>query len=127
MAPWIFIGIVGLVLVAVVRRVGDWLDQRSRPKMTPDEAYELVQNHDYPEGLRRKFAPGYSLIQINRDGSIACVERFKERPTESEQLALFNKHPGTIQINGNPELYESAEAFRNRVQNSMYLFAIMRR
>ena len=54
--------------------------------MTVDEAFQLIENLDHPEGLKRKLAPGYSLLQINRDGDIVSVERFKETPTEAEQL-----------------------------------------
>jgi hypothetical protein len=51
--------------------------------MSIDEAFKLIENLDFPEGLKRKFAPGYSLIQITRNGEIVCVERFKEHAEEA--------------------------------------------
>ena len=90
--------------------------------MTDDEAFRLMENLDFPEGLKRKFAPKYSLLQINRDGEIVSVERFREVPREAEQLAALDKHPGCIQINGNPGLYPSVKALRQRVDRSMHLF-----
>ena len=43
--------------------------------MRIEEAFRLVENLDYPDGLKRKFAPGFSLLQIARSGEIAGVER----------------------------------------------------
>ena len=94
--------------------------------MTVDEAFQLIENLDHPEGLRRKLAPDYSLLQINRDGDIASVERFKEPPTEAEQLAALNKHPGCVQINGSPGMYDSVEELRDHVSKSMWIFDKMK-
>lgn len=38
--------------------------------MTIEEAFELIENRDYPEGLRRRLAPGYSLFHVNRYGEV---------------------------------------------------------
>ena len=90
--------------------------------MTVDEAFQLIENLDHPEGLKRKLAPGYSLLQITRDGDVVSVERFKELPTEAEQLAALNKHPGCVQINGSPGMYASVEELREHIRGSMWLF-----
>jgi hypothetical protein len=95
--------------------------------MTVDEAFRLIENLDYAEGLRRRLAPSYSLLQINRDGDIVSVERFKEPTTEAQQLALLKRHPGTIQINGRPGMYASVDDLREHVRGSMWLFSKMKR
>ena len=94
--------------------------------MTVEEAFRLIENLDYAEGLKRSLAPSYSLLQINRDGDIVSVERFKEPSTEAEQIAALNRHPGTIQINGRPGMYASVEELREQIQKSMWLFAKMK-
>ena len=75
--------------------------------MTIEEAFRLVENLDYQEGLRRKFAPGFSLLQIDKRGEIVAVERYKARPTEADQIELLNRFPRTVQINGKPGIYSS--------------------
>ena len=94
--------------------------------MTVEEAFRLIENLDYEEGLRRRLAPSYSLLQINRDGEVVSVERFKESTTEVEQLALLKRHPRTIQLNGSPGMYASADELREHIQNSMWLFEKMK-
>lgn len=94
--------------------------------MTIDEAFRLIENLDHPEGLKRKFAPKYSLVQVNRDGDVVSVERFKELPTEAEQLAVLRRNRGCIQINGSPGMYASADAPRERISRSMWLFDKMK-
>ncbi len=90
--------------------------------MTIEEAYNLIENLDYPEGLKRKFAPRFSLVQIDKLGEIACVQRYKSRPTEADQLALLKQFPKTVQINGEPGLYSSVDALKQNVKDSMWLF-----
>jgi hypothetical protein len=94
--------------------------------MTIDEAFRLIENLDYAEGLRRRLAPSYSILQINREGNVVSVERFKDPSTEAEQIAALNRFPGTIQINGRPGMYASADELRQRIQKSMWLFAKMK-
>ncbi len=94
--------------------------------MKIEEAFRLIENLDYPDGLNRKFSPGFSLLQIARTGEIACVERYKARPTETEQIEMLDRHPGTIQISGIPGLYVSSEELRQRVIDSMWLFEHMK-
>ena len=94
--------------------------------MRIEEAFRLVENLDYPDGLKRKFAPGFSLLQIARSGEIACVERYKARPTEANQIEMLNRHPGTVQINGRPGMYESSQELQQHVIDSMWLFDHMK-
>jgi len=94
--------------------------------MRIEEAFRLIENLDYPDGLKRKFAPGFSLLQIARSGEIASVERYKGRPTEANQIELLNRHPGTIQISGIPGLYVSSEELRQHVIDSLWLFERMK-
>ncbi|MCL4205186.1 MAG: hypothetical protein KJ000_22110 [Pirellulaceae bacterium] len=94
--------------------------------MSIEEAFHLIENLDYPEGLKRKFAPRYSLIQLARSGEIVCVERYKSCPGEAVQLELLKRHRGTIQLSGSPGMYESAAELRARVEKSMWLFEKMK-
>ena len=94
--------------------------------MSIEEAFNLIENLDYPEGLKRKFAPRYSLIQLARSGEIVCVERYKSCPDEAVQIELLNRYPGTIQLNGRPGMYESAAELRERVKQRMWLFEKMK-
>ena len=94
--------------------------------MRIEEAFRLVENLDYPAGLKRKFAPGFSLLQIARSGEIAGVERYKARPTEANQIEMLNRHPGTVQINGRPGMYESSQELQQHLIDSMWLFDHMK-
>jgi len=94
--------------------------------MRIEEAFRLIENLDYPDGLKRKFAPGFSLLQIARSGEIASVERYKGRPTEANQIEMLNRHPGSVQINGRPGMYESSQEFQQHVIDSMWLFKHMK-
>ncbi len=94
--------------------------------MTIEEAYNLVENLDYPEGLKRKFAPGFSLLQIDSLGKIVVVERFKSRPTETDQIELLNRFPRTVQINGKPGMYSTSDELKQHVSDSMWLFDKMK-
>ena len=90
--------------------------------MTIDEAFQLVNNVDIPEGLKRKFGPGYSLILVNRTGDIVRIERFKQPPSEAQQLATLNLEPECIAICGRPWMYETPDALHARIAKSMWLF-----
>ena len=94
--------------------------------MTIDEAFRLVENLDYPEGLKRKFAPGYSILQFDRTGEIVVVERYKSLPTEADRIELLKRFPRTVQISGMPGLYSSSEELTQHVRDSMWLFAKMK-
>ena len=94
--------------------------------MSIEEAFILMENLDYPEGLKRKFAPGFSLLQIARSGEIVGVERYKVVPTEANQVEMLDRYPGTIQISGTPGLYVSSEELRQHVIDSLWLFKHMK-
>ena len=94
--------------------------------MTIEEAYELIENRDYAEGLKRKFAPGFSLLHINRTGDVVSVLRFKNLPTEEEQREALKENRGCIQLNTNPGMYSSALELRERIESSKWLFDKMK-
>lgn len=94
--------------------------------MTIEEAFRLVENLDYKEGLRRKFAPGFSLLPIDERGEIVAVERYKARPTEVDQIELWKRFPRTVQIHGQPGLYSSCQELMQHVSDSMWLFDKMK-
>lgn len=94
--------------------------------MTIEEAYELIENRDYAEGLKRKFAPGFSLLHVNRTGDVVSVLRFKKLPTEEEQLEALKENRGCIQLSANPGMYSSALELRERIESSKWLFDKMK-
>lgn len=94
--------------------------------MTIEEAYELIENLDYAEGLKRKFAPGYSLIHVNRDREVSSVLRFKNLPSEQEQLNSIKENRSCIQLSANPGMYSSPSELRERIESSMWLFDKMK-
>jgi len=95
--------------------------------MTIEDAFNAINNLDVPDGMRRKFAPQHSLIQVNRHGSVVSVERFKVTPTEPQQFAALERHPGCIQLIGVPEMYASVIELQQRIEKSMWLFDVMKR
>jgi len=95
--------------------------------MSIEDAFELINNLDVPDGLRRRLAPQHSLIHINRKGEIASVVRFKHSPSEGEQLDALNKAPRCVQIIGVPGMYATLPEFRSRIEESMFLFDHMKR
>ena len=66
--------------------------------MKIEDAHKLVNNLDYEEGLKRKFSPMHSLIQLHRSGEIVKVYRFKKIPNEEQCTEALHGHPGTVQI-----------------------------
>ena len=90
--------------------------------MTIDEAFDVINNLDFAEGLRRKFAPGFSLLLIDRMGEVVRIERFKQPPSETQQAATLNLQVGCIAIDGSPGMYESPEALQQRIADSMWIF-----
>ena len=94
--------------------------------MTIEEAFELIENRDYPEGLRRRLAPGYSLFHVNRYGEVVNVIRFKRLPTEEDQFAAIKENRGCVQFSGNPGMYASAAELRTAIEQTMWLFEKMK-
>ena len=90
--------------------------------MTVDEAFSIINNLDVPDGLKRKFAPGYSLLLLDRSGEIVKIERFKEPPSESEQQEILNWRDGCIAIDGSPGMDESPQALQKRITDRMWIF-----
>ena len=95
--------------------------------MTIEDAFQAINNLDVPEGLRRKFAPQHSLIQVDRNGNVVSVERFKITPTEPQQLAALKLQPGCIQLIGVPGMYTNIGELRENIEKSMWLFDVMKR
>ncbi len=95
--------------------------------MTVDEAFSIINNLDVPDGLKRKFAPAYSLLLFDRSGEIVKIERFKEPPSESQQQAILNWQRGCIAIDGSPGMDESPQALQKRITDSMWIFEKMMR
>lgn len=87
------------------------------------EVVNLINNLDYEEGLKRKFAPQNSLMQLHRSGEIIAVYRFKKAPTEEEQVEVLKQHRGTIQLPAIAGMFATVEALEARIAKSMSLFS----
>lgn len=90
--------------------------------MTYDEAFHLIEKLDFPEGLRRKFAPSYSLILVNRNGDIVALRRFKSSPDELAQSDLLREHPQCMLLTALPGMYSSASALKQAVDEDLPFF-----
>lgn len=94
--------------------------------MELSEAIKLINNLDYDEGLKRKFSPQYSLIQLNRTGKIEAIYRFKNPPTDIQQVEALKKHRGTIQIPAMLGMYETVSLLEARIAKSLPLFSSLK-
>lgn len=94
--------------------------------MNLSEVFRLINNLDYEEGLKRKFGPKYSLMQLDRNGEIVAVYRFKELPSEEQKVEMLKKYRGTIQLPAMVGMYETAESLRQRIAKSMSLFSSLK-
>ena len=94
--------------------------------MNLKEAMITINNLDVA-GLKRKFRPKHSLIQINRKGEIIGVYKFKETPSEEQQLEALNKHPGTVQIPAREDTYENEQELKDAIKETMWLFDKMKK
>jgi hypothetical protein len=90
------------------------------------EAIILLNNLDV-SGLKRKFRPKHSLIQVNRKGKIEAIYKFKSIPTEEQQIEALNKHPGTIQIPAMEDIYRNGAELKGTINKSMWLFDKMKK
>jgi hypothetical protein len=94
--------------------------------MNLKEAIISINNLDVA-GLKRKFRPKHSLIQINRKGEIVGVYKYKEIPTEEQQLEALNKHPGTVQMPAREETYKNEHELKDAIKETMWLFDKMKK
>ena len=94
--------------------------------MEISEAFFLINNLDYEEGLKRKLAPKHSLVQLNRNGKIEAVYRYKYIPTEFQYTYVAKLYPRTIQLPTYADSYEAVEEFQARIDDSMWLFSKMK-
>lgn len=94
--------------------------------MNLNEAMIAINNLD-AVGLKKKFSPKHSLIQINRKGEIIGVYKYKEMPSEKQQLEVLNKHPGTVQIPAREGTYENEQELKDAINETMWLFDEMKK
>jgi len=94
--------------------------------MNLKEAIIIINNFDV-SGLKRKFRPKHSLIQINREGEIEGIYKYKENPSEEQQLNTLKKHPKTLQIPAVEDLYKNEEELKNAINKRMWLFDKMKK
>ncbi len=90
------------------------------------DAILKINNRDV-SGLRRKFATKYSLIQINRKGKIEGLYKYKQNPSEVEQLEALNKHPMTVQIPAREDTYKNEQELKKAIDQTMWLFDKMKK
>ena len=91
-----------------------------------EEAIIAINNLDV-SGLRRKFTPKHSLIQINFNGEIVGVYKYKDNPSEEQQLEALNEHPGTIQIPAMEDTYKNTQELKDAIKETMWLFDKMKK
>ena len=91
------------------------------------EVFHLINNLDYEEGLKRKLGPKYSLMQLDRSSEIVSVYRFKEPPSEEQQVEALKKHRGTIQLPAMVGMYDTTETLRQCIAKSMPLFSSLKK
>jgi hypothetical protein len=94
--------------------------------MNLKKAIIIINNLDV-SGLERKFRPKHSLIQINREGEIEGIYKYKENPSEEQQLNILKKHPKTLQIPAVEDLYKNEEELKNAINKRMWLFDKMKK
>ncbi|MDT4952704.1 MAG: hypothetical protein QOJ02_842 [Acidobacteriota bacterium] len=83
--------------------------------MTLEQAFELINNLDVREPLR-KFAPQWATVFVDATGKIVDVIRFKQWPKPSGTLhEHFNQHPGTVKFITQPGLYGSLDKLREKI------------
>ncbi|WP_395752510.1 hypothetical protein [Prosthecobacter sp.] len=90
--------------------------------MTLEDAVILINNLDFKESHRR-YASRHGLLLFDRDGQVVAVYRYKEQPDEWEQHRTIKQHPGCLQISTSPGWYPSIEELKERIDDSMRLFA----
>ena len=95
--------------------------------MKIEVAHILVNNLDYDDGLKRKFSPRYSVIQLHRSGEIVGVYRFRDAPNEIQCAEALKKHPGTVQIPARVGTYPTVKALQTAIDESMWLFDKMKK
>ena len=89
--------------------------------MNLKEAIITINNLDV-SGLKRKLRPKHSLIQFNRNGEIEGIYKYKENPSDEEQLNVLKKHPSTLQIPAVEDLYKNEKELKNAIEKRMWLF-----
>lgn len=88
--------------------------------MTPEKTFELINNFDIREPIR-KYSFKYSSIIVSSDGEIIDVVRYKEQPTDQMDLENLKKHPKCFLIHAFPGWYKSVEELKARLQEDVIL------
>ena len=94
--------------------------------MNLKEALVTINNLDV-SGLKRRFRPKHSLIQINQRGEIEAIYKYKEIPSEEQQLEALKKHPGTIQMPAIEDTFKNEQDIENAIKKRMWLFDKMKK
>ena len=69
--------------------------------VTPEDAFELINNLDVRESLR-KFAPQWCTVAVDQSGTIVDVIRHKEPPNDRLHKEHMNRHPLSVQFTAWP-------------------------
>ena len=89
--------------------------------MDLEKAIIVLNNLDV-SGLKRKLRPKHALIQVNREGEIVGIYKYKENPSTTQQLEALKKHPSSIQIPAEEGLYENEQKLKDAIAKRMWLF-----
>ena len=83
--------------------------------LTLEDAYMLINNLDYTES-KRKFAPKWSTVAVDKNGHVIDIIRYKEQPNDILNKMHMDKHPDTVQFTAWPgrftEIADLQEAIR---------------
>ncbi|MDX2034285.1 MAG: hypothetical protein SF339_26660 [Blastocatellia bacterium] len=88
--------------------------------MTPEKAFELMNNLDVREPLR-KFAFKHSTVVVSEDGTIIEVVRYREQPSWQMDRESLKKHPHCFQFPSWPGRFQSIAELEAWVQESVKL------
>lgn len=88
--------------------------------MTPEKAFELINNLDIREPLR-KFSFRYSTVTISAQGEIVDVVRYKEQPTHQMDLDNLKKYPNCFQFPSWPGRFSSVEELVSWIREGVRL------
>lgn len=79
-----------------------------------DRVFELINNHDAREALRR-YAPAWAIVVVNSALKVETVQRFREKPSIDEVDSLMALHTGCAYFYTRPNMYQTRDALRLKV------------
>jgi len=82
-------------------------------------AFAQINNLDVP-GQRRRSAPSWATVAVDRAGQILDVIRHKEEPTPELHRRHMDLYPESVQFTTRPGLYATPEELEAKVRDSVW-------